>query len=135
MRMDSGGEVFSGNDDVFRSRGFFTRRFPGYLRLVRDHCEIHVRGTSSGYLLEIPVLRSYPGEQFPDRVIAYIEERNASGKWPGTFVVRGDTIWCVCEAGRGEGAECSQTAARVADMALKLVEQVERLGPKILNLR
>ncbi|HHY45202.1 MAG TPA: hypothetical protein GX512_05770 [Firmicutes bacterium] len=131
--------IFPGHEDTFRRRGFSVRPYAKYLRLVKDHCEVHILESPSGYLLEIPVVRAYPGEAFPERVTKYLEERNASPKGPGTFVVRGDTIWCVCEVAggeeTGEADSVAETAHRVAEAASCLVQQVELLGPKILNLR
>ncbi len=131
--------VFSGHEDAFRLKGFSVRHFPAYLRLVRDHSEVHVRRGPSGFLLEIPVVRAYPGEAFPERVLKYLEERNASPKGLGAFVVRGDTIWCVCQvAGREKESDeesRAEEAHKVAETASQLAHQVERLGPKILNLR
>jgi hypothetical protein len=130
---------FFGHEDAFRVRGFSVRRLPDYLRLVKDHCEVHVEAASSGSLLRIPVVRAYPGEAFPERVLKYLAERNASPKGPGSFVMEDDVIWCVCQVTHGEDGEEAgspgETASRVADVASRLVAQVERLGPKILNLR
>jgi len=86
--------------------------------------------TPSGVLLRIPVIRGSPGEPFRERLTTYLEERNASPKGPGTLVVEGDMVWCVCEVAPGKDSR--DNAALTASA---LVAQVERLGPKILNLR
>ena len=102
---------FKEYEDAFLERGFSLRRFPDYLRLVKDHCEVHVSlplpaagiesgaGDARAVTLRIPVLREGPDEKFGERLLAYLEDRNASPKGPGRFVVSQDCIWCECESG------------------------------------
>ncbi len=128
-----GNECFAGCagwEEAFLREGFAVRRFPEYLRLVKDHCEVHVTPSPGETSLKVPVLRAYSGESFSPRLLSYLEERNASPKGPGTFVVQDNMIWCVCELAPGE-----ELPDDLAHVASSLVAQVERLGPKILNLR
>jgi hypothetical protein len=123
-------KCFAGCEEAFLREGFAVRRFPEYLRLVKDHCEVQVTQSPKGTSLKVPVLRAYTGESFPPRLLSYLEERNVSPKGPGAFVVEDNVIWCVCELAPGDGSPDG-----LARAASSLVAQVERLGPKILNLR
>jgi hypothetical protein len=147
---------FKEYEDAFLERGFSLRRFPDYLRLVKDHCEVHVSlplpaagiesgaGDARAVTLRIPVLREGPDEKFGERLLAYLEDRNASPKGPGRFVVSQDCIWCECEVvfpaetGQDHAPQPFHEQgcpAHLASIAHDLVAQVEKLGPKILNMR
>lgn len=118
----------------FREKGFSVKRFPSYLRLVKDHCEVHAAFEPSDRgpvaVLKVPVTRVSAVRAFPDRLLTYLNERNASPKGPGRFSVEGDCVWCSYEASFLGGS-----APDLGTAASELVSQVERLGPKILNLK
>jgi hypothetical protein len=121
------GEVLS----AFREKGFDTKLSPGYLRLVRGHCEVHVTQDSRGgscFTMEIPVVRLGPDRHLSPVVASYLDDRNKAGTGPGRFAVDGDVIWYRATA-EGEAAPDA-----LALLVLRMQETVERTGPKILNM-
>ena len=114
--------------DAFRSRGFILRRFPGYLRLVRGRCEVHLRAEGDALVAEIPLARLGPDRPLPDVLLVYLRERNEGHKGPGLFLAEKGFIWYRA-AVSVEGVP-EETAA----LAAAMVEAVERLAPKVLNM-
>lgn len=93
---------------------------------VKGHCEVHVTRTSGGIELKIPVIRTESGEPVRDRLLTYLRDRNRTPKGPGTFAIQNGIVWCV--AALDDSGDLAGTASDLA-------AQVERLGPKILNLK
>lgn len=112
--------------DFLRQKGFQVYEDTAHgLKLVKGHCEIHVRKTEKMTVMEIPVVRISREQGTPFVLFKYLLERNGVMKCPGFFAVRDGCVWyraILC---------CGQKPETVA---LRMQEIVEYLGPKILNL-
>jgi hypothetical protein len=112
--------------DAFRGRGFrvLMQEADG-IKAVKGRCEIHIRKTEQGTVLEIPVMR-IPGDKTPSQTfLNYLLERNGVMNGPGFFGIREGCIYYRAIAGFHESIE---------QLALDMQHAVEQLGPKVINV-
>lgn len=110
----------------FRGRGFcVVIEEPNYLKLVKQHCEIHVRKVKQGTVLEIPVMRLRDDKPPGQALLTYLLERNGAEDGAGFFAIKQNCIYY---------RAVTRCEASIVELALDMVDAVERLGPKVLNV-
>ena len=116
-------------DYGFLEREGFTREG---VKLVKAHCEIYARTSPEGqyFQFEIPVSRLEMARESPLALYRYLLDRNGAMPGPGYFAVRDGIIWYRLVLPR----EVQEHPLLTEKLLVKMVETVERLGPKILNL-
>jgi len=100
------------------------------VKLVRGHCEVHIRQEGESWIFEIPVVRLSQHKESPMALCRYLLERNGESKGPGFFGIREEMVWYRAAL----PADIAQNEPGLEKTVLSMQEAVERLGPKVLNL-
>jgi len=112
--------------DAFQQLGFrVVGQEPDGIKVVKGHCEIHIRTVREGTALDLPVMRFRENRTPSETLLNYLLERNGSMNGPGFFAIREDCIYYRAIAGCHENIE---------QLALDMQQTVEKLGPKVINI-
>lgn len=97
----------------------------GYIKLVRGRCEIHLVLGADRVSMEIPVVRFGAERPMSDDLMRYVLERNGQSAGIGYFALRDNMLLY---------RALLPTGVDLVKCCVELQEQVEFLGPKILNV-
>jgi hypothetical protein len=94
-----------------------------FVKAVRDNVEIHLQENEQDYFLKIPIAK-VPSWGLPPSLCEYLGERTLNHKGPGRFVAESRYIWYMVD---------NVPKDNLPEIAVKMQETVEKIGPKILN--
>lgn len=114
------------NADIFQKAGFsITEQSSKCIKAVKGHCEIYIKQEPTATVLELPVIELFGRRDKSQPLMCYLLERNGAMNGPGFFAIIDGCIYY------RSIVYCSEN---ISEVALKMQETIEQLGPKIINV-
>lgn len=111
---------------IFRETGFsIIEQSRDSIKVVKDHCEIHIQQDSKAAILELPVIKLWGKREKSQSLMGYLLERNGYMNGPGFFAIKDDCVYY------RSIVYCPENIGKVA---LEMQKTLEQLGPKIINV-
>ncbi len=112
--------------DIFHKAGFsITEQSSESIKAVKGRCEIYIKQKPTATVLELPVIELCGKRNRSQPLMRYLLERNGAMNGPGFFAIKDGCIYY------RSIVYCSEN---ISEVALKMQETIEQLGPKIINV-